>query len=171
MSKDAARKRRMTMSRTYRASVEDVWELWTTKAGIESWWGPEGFEVRVHTLDLRPGGGLVYSMTAVGAAQVGFMKNAGMPLTTTSRLTYTEVVARKRLSFTLRADFIPGVEPYDVATTVELRPAGSSVRMTLRFDAMHDAEWTQRMRMGREGELGRLGRLLAGGWTAARTKA
>ncbi len=36
-------KRRITIERTYQASIEDVWELWTTKEGIESWWGPGRF--------------------------------------------------------------------------------------------------------------------------------
>ena len=31
-----------SIERTYSDSVEDVWDLWTTKPGIESWWGPEG---------------------------------------------------------------------------------------------------------------------------------
>ena len=39
--------RRLTLERTYRAPLEKVWELWTTKAGIESWWGPDGFTVEV----------------------------------------------------------------------------------------------------------------------------
>ena len=38
---------RFSIQRTYAASVEDAWALWTTKSGIESWWGPEGFEVTV----------------------------------------------------------------------------------------------------------------------------
>jgi uncharacterized protein YndB with AHSA1/START domain len=35
------------IERTYRASVEELWELWTTKEGFESWWGPDGFRVEV----------------------------------------------------------------------------------------------------------------------------
>ena len=35
------------------ATVEDVWALWTTEPGIESWWGPDGFDVTVGHLDLR----------------------------------------------------------------------------------------------------------------------
>ena len=31
---------KIRIERTYNASIEDVWELWTTKEGIESWWGP-----------------------------------------------------------------------------------------------------------------------------------
>ena len=45
--------RRITMERTYESSIEDVWDLWATKEGIESWWGPEGFTTEVLKLDLR----------------------------------------------------------------------------------------------------------------------
>ena len=47
---------KISFERKYEAPVEDVWDLWTTAEGIESWWGPEGFSVRVSKLDLRPGG-------------------------------------------------------------------------------------------------------------------
>jgi uncharacterized protein YndB with AHSA1/START domain len=45
---------RFSIERTYPASIDEAWMLWTTKAGIESWWGPEGFNVTVTSLDLRP---------------------------------------------------------------------------------------------------------------------
>ena len=63
-AKTAARAQ-FSMQRTYAASIEEAWALWTTQSGIESWWGPEGFNVTVKSLDLRPGGQLVYLMTAV----------------------------------------------------------------------------------------------------------
>jgi hypothetical protein len=99
-------------------------------------------------------------MTAVAPEQVAFMKRAGMPLTTEARLTYTEIDAPRRLAYTHLADFIPGVEPYDVATVVELRAVEEGVSMVLTFEAMHDAEWTQRAVMGWESELGKLARVL-----------
>ncbi|HEX5261962.1 MAG TPA: SRPBCC domain-containing protein, partial [Phenylobacterium sp.] len=54
----------IVIERTYRASVEDLWALWTTKAGFESWWGPEGFRVEVNVMDARLGGALDYEMIA-----------------------------------------------------------------------------------------------------------
>ena len=39
--------------------------LRTTKDGIESWWGPGGFTVKVRKLDLRSGGELHYAMIAI----------------------------------------------------------------------------------------------------------
>jgi uncharacterized protein YndB with AHSA1/START domain len=152
--------RRITLERTYNASIEDVWELWTTKEGIESWWGPEGFAVEVRKLDLRPGGELRYAMIAKGPEQIAFMKQAGMPLVVESRITYNEVSPPDRLDYTHLADFIPGVEPYDVATTVELKATAGRVHMTLAFDAMHEQLWTDRAVMGWESELGKLEKAL-----------
>jgi uncharacterized protein YndB with AHSA1/START domain len=167
MTKDARRapspsapKQRITIERTYVASIADVWDMWTTKAGIESWWGPEGFSVDVHAIDLRPGGELRYSMTATAAAQIEFMKRAGMPLTTELRITYTEVVLRRRLAYDHLVDFVPGVGSYSVSTVVELHPSAGTVRMVLTFDPMHDADWTKRAVMGRESELGKLAKAL-----------
>ena len=153
-------RRKVTLERTFKASIEEVWDLWTTKEGIESWWGPDGFAVKVRKLDLRPGGELVYAMTATASDQLDFLKKAGMPETTVSRLTYTEVVPPRRLAYSQTADFIPGVEPYEVPTTVELEEGPDGVRMVLSFTAMHDEHWTNLAVMGWESELGRLAKLL-----------
>jgi uncharacterized protein YndB with AHSA1/START domain len=154
-------RRRVTLERTFAAPIDEVWELWTTKDGIESWWGPDGFAVTVQQIDLRPGGELVYEMTATAPEQMEFLKKAGMPATTVSRLRYTEVVPPRRLAYSHTADFIPGVEPYEVPTTVELEEVPDGVRMVLSFTAMHDEHWTNLAVMGWESELGRLAKLLA----------
>jgi len=149
-----------SIERKYDVSLQEAWDLWTTRSGIESWWGPEGFDVTVVSLDLRAGGELVYKMTAVAPQQVEFMKKAGMPLTTQAKVTYTEVSAMNRLAYKTRADFVPGVEPYDVATVVELQKTQDGVKLLITFDAMHDDTWTQRARAGNESQLRKLDALL-----------
>jgi uncharacterized protein YndB with AHSA1/START domain len=156
-------KKTITLERTLLAPLEEVWALWTTKEGLESWWGPEGFTTTVHKIDVRVGGALLYAMTATAPQQVAFMQKAGLPLTTEQRVTYETVVPPQRLAYTNLADFIPGVTPYDIATLVELHPNGQSVRMVVTIDAMHDEPWTKRAVMGWESQLGRLVRLLAQG--------
>ncbi len=158
----AAPRRTITLERIYQASVEEVWDLWTTKDGLESWWGPEGFSIKVRTLDLRPGGLWEYAMIATAPEQVEFMKRAGMPRSTEQRVTYTEVVSQQRLAYQSLVDFVPGVEPYAVAGLVELRPIGSGVRMVVTLDAMHDERWTEMARMGWESQLGKLAKALEG---------
>ena len=158
----AATRPKLTLDRTFRAPIAEVWELWTTREGIESWWGPDGFSVDVRSLDLRPGGELAYAMSAVAAEQVEYMKKAGMPLRTEHLITFTEVSPPHRLAYTTRADFIPDVEPYVIDTLLELHEVeGGGTRLVLTFDRMHDDRWTQLARMGHESELDRLEKVLA----------
>jgi uncharacterized protein YndB with AHSA1/START domain len=151
-----------SIERTYDSTVEEAWALWTTKTGIESWWGPEGFDVIVASLDLKPGGELNYTMTAVAPDQVAFMKQAGMPRSTDCKVTYTEVSPPSRLAYKTVADFVPGVTPYEVATVVDLRTVSDGVRVTITVDAMHDDVWTERARAGNESQLRKLDALLGG---------
>ena len=83
-----------------RRPVEDVWDLWTTKEGIESWWGPDGFSRR-RCSDRPPPEreAPLRWMTATGAEQIDFMKKNGMPLTNHTRGWYDEIVAPSRLLF------------------------------------------------------------------------
>ena len=154
-------KPKLTLERTFKASIGEVWDLWTTREGIEAWWGPEGFSVTVSALDLRPGGDLLYTMSAVEAEQMEYMVKAGMPLSTDHKLTFTEVDPPRLLAYKDMADFIPGVEPYEVRTVIELAEVEDGVRMLLTFDRMHDERWTELARMGRESELARLAEVLA----------
>lgn len=146
--------------RSYPANIEDVWRHWTTGSGIEAWWGPEGFEVQVISLDLRPGGTLAYAMTAISEDQVAFMSRTGKPLWTDCLVTYTGVTAPRRLAYCTLADFVPGVEPYEVATVVELDGSGGITDVTVTFEAMHDEVWTARARAGHESQLRKLDAVL-----------
>jgi uncharacterized protein YndB with AHSA1/START domain len=152
---------RIVLTRTFDATLDEVWEMWTTREGIEAWWGPEGFSVKVRRLDLRPGGELLYAMTADAPEQIAFMKSAGMPITTEARISFTEVERPCRLVYMHRVDFVPGVAQYDVATVVELEKAGKGVQLRLSLDRMHDEAWTQRMAAGWEMELAKLQRALS----------
>jgi uncharacterized protein YndB with AHSA1/START domain len=153
-------KKQITMERTFDATLDEVWELWTTKDGIESWWGPEGFVTKVSKLELKVGGALHYEFTAVGAQQVEFMKQAGQPLTQHMKARYTIVQPKTLAAWENLVEFIPGVTPYEVETRVELEKRGKQVRVKLRFDAMHDEQFTRYAEMGWTEELGKLDRLL-----------
>jgi uncharacterized protein YndB with AHSA1/START domain len=150
----------LELVREYSAPVEELWALWTTREGIESWWGPDGFKVKVTALDLRNGGEMRYTMTASAPEQVEFMRQSELPLSTEVLVTYAEVRQCELLAYETLADFIPGVEPYAVASTVQFQRVLLGSRMTVRFDRMHDGPWTQRARLGRESELAKLARLL-----------
>ncbi|MFE9537344.1 SRPBCC domain-containing protein [Streptomyces sp. NPDC006691] len=151
------------IERSYPVPPERVWELWTTASGIERWWAPDGFTVRVETLDLRPGGDLVYTMTATGPEQVDFMRAAGMPLETRSRKTFTEVTPAVRLCYSSLVDFVPDVGPYEFPTEVVLRPRADGVEVTMTIQPLHSEEWTGRLVAGRENEMDNLAKALKDG--------
>ena len=135
--------------------------MWTTKEGIESWWGPEGFSVAVRDLDLRPDGNLLYTMSAVRAEEIEFMVKAGMPLVNNHRIKFVEVDPPHRLVFKEVVDFVPDTPAYEVETVVELRQVDAGTRLLLTFEPMHNEHWTELARMGRESELDRLAKVLA----------
>ena len=158
----AATRPKLTLERTFRAPIHEVWELWTTREGIEAWWGPDGFSVDVRSLELRAGGELVYVMSAVAPEQIDYMKKAGMPVSTHHSLTFTEVIPPRLLAYRSKVDFVPGVEVYEVETLLELHEVeGGGTRLVLNFEAMHDDSWTQLAKLGHESELERLEKLLA----------
>lgn len=74
------------LERTYKgAPIEDIWEIWTAKAGIESGWGPDEFFVKVHLLELRVGGALEYEMRTKNEDTIAYLKTAGVSPTTQVR--------------------------------------------------------------------------------------
>ena len=46
----------VVIERTYSAGLDELWSLWTTQRGFESWWGPKGFTAPVCEFDARLGG-------------------------------------------------------------------------------------------------------------------
>ncbi|GAA2063793.1 SRPBCC family protein [Leifsonia soli] len=151
------------IERIIAAPTETVWELWTTPQGIGRWWAPDGFRTDVSALDLRPGGELVYTMTATGPEQVAFMEQNGLPLSTESRKIFTTVERPTRLGYRSLIDFVPGHEPYEQLTEIELEPADGGTRVIMRVEPLHDDVWTERLLAGRANELDNLARLVDAG--------
>ena len=148
----------LVVERTYRATVQELWELWTTKDGFESWWGPEGFRVEVHEIDARVGGTLRYDMIADAPQMIAEMKKMGQPLSHKTRGTFSQLEPHRRLVLTHMIDFLPGVKPYESTMVMELFPSGGNVRMVVQLSAMHDAQTTRMQLEGFTSQIGKLDR-------------
>jgi len=133
----------VVIERTYRTGVEELWALWTTKDGFESWWGGDGSRVEVHTIEACEGGTLHYDMIAVEPAQVAAAKQLGLAATHSVHARFAELRPHQRLILTHVIDFVPGVKPYESTITVDFFPAGDAVRMVTTIAPMHDEEFTQ----------------------------
>ena len=120
----------ITIERTYKASLADVWALWTTKDGFESWWGRRA-SASTCTASSRTGGELHYDMIADTPEQVEAMKRMGQPVSHETHGTFSELRPRERLVLTHIIDFLPGVTPYESTIVAEFFPAGERVRMVV----------------------------------------
>jgi uncharacterized protein YndB with AHSA1/START domain len=153
---------KVVIERTYRAQAQELWDLWTTKTGFESWWGPEGFRVEVHTLEARVGGTLHYDMIADAPEQIEAMQQLGQPTSHETRGRFAEIRPLERLAITHVIDFLPGVKPYESTMVVEFFPSGETVRMVITLDPMHDEEFTKMSTMGMTSQLMKLEKRFGG---------
>ena len=152
----------LVMERTYRATVEELWELWTTKEGFESWWPPEGSRAEVHAIEARLNGKLHYEMIAEAPEMIAAMKELGLPASHVERARFSEFRPRERLVLAIEMDFLPGVAPYEGTLAVDFFPCGEWVRMVVTLSAMHDEEFTRMASEGLASQFRNLDKLFQG---------
>lgn len=155
-SKQGGGKPPIVFERSYRADAQELWELWTTKDGLESWWYPEGSRAEVRVLEARQGGRLHYDMIAHTPDMIEAMRQMGLPPSNAIRARFAEFRARERLTLVHMIDFLPGVKPFESTLTVEFFPSGDRVRMVVTLHQTHDEEFTQKQRLGFTSQLSNL---------------
>jgi uncharacterized protein YndB with AHSA1/START domain len=138
----------IVVERTYQASLEELWALWTTKAGFESWWGPEAFRVEVHRMEARAGGRIDYDMIADTQEAVAAMERINQPTVHATHGWFDEFRPCERLALRHNIDFIQGVAPYEHLIEVAFEPLGDMARMAVTIHPHADPHWT---RMALEG--------------------
>jgi uncharacterized protein YndB with AHSA1/START domain len=161
---DANLQAAVVIERRYRASVDALWALWTTKAGFESWWGPEGFRVEVHRLEAQAGGALDYDMIADAPEAIAAMEAAGQAVSHGTHGTYSVFEPHSRLSLVHVIDFIAGQAPYDSVIDVAFITDGEMVRMITTLYPHLDPHWTKMSVEGYTSQLTKLDRRF--GWVA-----
>jgi uncharacterized protein YndB with AHSA1/START domain len=146
----------VVVERTYEARVEEIWDLWTTREGFESWWGPVGFRVEVQAIEPRVGGALRYKMIADTPEMIAEMKRHGQAVSHDTQGTFTVVEPGRRLTIVHVIDFVPGVPPYESTMTVDLFAEQGRVRMVVTLSKMHDDTFTRMQREGFESQVSKL---------------
>ena len=148
----------LVIERSYRAGVTDLWALWTTKEGFESWWGPEGFRVEVAQIDARAGGALVYDMIADAAEAIAAMAAMGQPTSHHTRGHFDVFDPHTKLSLVHIIDFIAGMDPYDSRIDVDFAAVGDEARMIVTIHPHRDPHWTRMSIEGFRSQLTKLDR-------------
>lgn len=59
---EQAADRELRITRTFKAPIALMWEVWTNPEHIANWWGPNGFTNTIDTMDVKEGGEWKFTM-------------------------------------------------------------------------------------------------------------
>ena len=116
----------VTLTRSYKASPEKVWQAWTSPKAMMEWIRPgEGFTAPVVEIDLRVGGSyrlIMKSPTGEEFEAIGV---------------YREVVPHRKLVFTWAS---PSTEEKETLVTLSFQPSGEGTLFELKHEGLRNAE-------------------------------
>ncbi|AXT54962.1 activator of HSP90 ATPase [Aquimarina sp. AD1] len=115
-------KRTLSLSRTFNAPIELVWQAWTQPEHIAQWWGPKGMKTKVISHDFSVGGTWKYSMLMPDSNEF------------ISEGVYTEIIEHKKISSS--ANFKPMTEGVEIQALFEKN--GDKTNFT--FNVVHPTE-------------------------------
>jgi uncharacterized protein YndB with AHSA1/START domain len=151
---------RFQIEQSLAAPVDAVWELWTTRAGLERWWGSEQFVTSVRGLDPRAEGKieieLRYRPAVEDPRRIAEFEAAGVPTSIMQRGAFIDVVPGAFLAFVLWVDAGPRAPPSQITMRVELSARRGGTRLLLSAEGPSNAHWTALAEANLRGQLERL---------------
>lgn len=148
----------VSVSRFYRASPDAAFDAWTNPASIEKWFGPPGYNARVLSHDLHPGGKWRFLMAAADGQ--GFHHFG----------TFLEIDPPRRLVFTWASE--EQVEGWrdefgaPTRVTVDFGPRAGGVEVRITHERLQTKVARQALARGWYGSLERLSGVLNAGAVA-----
>jgi uncharacterized protein YndB with AHSA1/START domain len=115
----AAEDRVLRLERLIAAPPERVFELWTQPEQLVKWWGPDGWDIPAHTIDVRPGG---HWRTTMRSPEGRRETVSGV---------YRMIDQPRRLVFTWAWDQDDGARGHETEVTVTFEAAPGGTRLTL----------------------------------------
>src|SRR5882724_7658471 len=108
--------REIITTRVFDAPRELVFKVWTDSDHVKHWWGPNGFTITTHAMNVTPGG--VWRFMMHGPDGVDYP----------NRIAYEEVVEAERLVYMHGSDD----EPNQFQVTVTFVEENGKTRVTMR---------------------------------------
>jgi uncharacterized protein YndB with AHSA1/START domain len=109
--------RAIVVTRVFDAPRDLVFDAWTDPKHVANWWGPGGFTIAIHEMDVRPGG--VWRFVMHGPDGAGYR----------NKITYIEIVKPERLVYNHGDQGTPGY----FQVTVTFAEQGGKTRLTTRM--------------------------------------
>jgi uncharacterized protein YndB with AHSA1/START domain len=125
----AATDRQLVFHRLVNAPQELVFDVWTNAEHLAKWFGPDGFTISTHSIEVKKNG--VWHFTMHGPDGRNY-KN---------KILYIEVLRPERLVYQ-QMDDETGLEHVSFLTTIEFRKSGTqtALSMTMIFESADDLQ-------------------------------
>ena len=123
--------REIIMSRVVSAPRELVFDVWTDPVHVAQWWGPNGFSIKVHEMDVRPGGTWRFLMTGPDGTE--------WP----NRVTFREVKRPERLAYLHDSDVDNDPRAFEVTVTFEAQGEKTKVSMLSVFPTVEACNYVK----------------------------
>jgi uncharacterized protein YndB with AHSA1/START domain len=126
--------RALSITKSFNASVELIWKMWTDPKHLVNWWGPAGFTSTIHQMDLEEGG--EWKLTLHGPDGTNYA----------NRSIYREIIPFTKIVF-------EHFNPHFI-TTVIFEPPGDETRLswTMLFDTADQRETIVTVHKAGEGQ-------------------
>ena len=111
--------RELVFNRILQAPRELVFDVWTDPEHLSKWYGPEGFSLTTHDMDLRPGGQWSYTMHGPDGRDYH------------NKVVFLEVERPERLVYQHIKD--EDTEPVDHEMTITFYQEGNKTRLTMHL--------------------------------------
>ena len=133
----------LSMTRTFTAPRERVFQAWTDPEELKKWWGPGGYSTPTAEVDLKVGGSYRFGMKPP-EGEVFFLSGE-----------YREIRSPEKLVYTWRWE---GSEdhPEETLVTVEFRDRGEITEVVVTHEKFRDEEQCHQHEVGWAGCLDRL---------------
>jgi uncharacterized protein YndB with AHSA1/START domain len=118
----------LRLERMIAAPPERLFELWTEPGELVKWWGPDGYDIPEHALDVRPGGRWRTTMRSPEGTRH------------TVSGVYRAIEPPRRVVFTWAWDQDDGSRGHETEVTVTFEPAPGGTRLVLLQQTFQNAQ-------------------------------
>jgi uncharacterized protein YndB with AHSA1/START domain len=139
----------VVIERSFDASLDLIWQMWTDPEHFKAWYGPDGASIPVAEMDVRVGGTRRVCMemqSPDGPMQMWFVGEY-REVVENERLVYTESMSDKNGNLSSPSDMgMPKGHPMTTEVRVELQDLGGRTKMVMthagiRGDSPGAAGW------------------------------
>lgn len=131
MSENSSAQDAVVIERIFEASVDLIWQMWTQAEHFQQWYGPQGFNIPVATMDVRVGGKRLICMEMPNQEMKMWFTGEYREVVPNSRLVYTDSMSDENGNIISPAAMgMPG-HPEVTEVIIELEAVGNRTKMKM----------------------------------------